>query len=112
MPDIEFKDLNRSSIGTELFTDTESFLEDLTDDAANILGGISEGAGVITSTIAGGTTIVTTSVIRPEDSMTTTVYHPYPGDGIYTVVKSVYNPPKPRHRRPIHPTFFATGDDI
>jgi hypothetical protein len=105
MPDIEFKDLNRS-IGTELFTDNESFLEDLTEDAANIVGGISEGGSAIGSTIDNGTTLVG-RVGRPEDSMYTTVYHPYPGDGIYPVVKPVYNPPKPRHRRPIHPIFVT-----
>jgi hypothetical protein len=108
MPKIEFKDLNRS-IGTELFADTESFLEDLTDDAANIVGGISEGAAVITTTRA-------TTVIRVDDprtTITTTVYFPHPGGnsginctGFYT---TVYNPHKPRHRRPIHPKF-AMGD--
>jgi hypothetical protein len=109
MPDIELKDLN-SSIGTELFADAESFLEDLTDDAANIVGGISEGAHISTT--------FATTVARPEHyptAVTTTVYYPNPGGnsginctGFYTT--TVHNPHKPRHRRPKH-QIFAMGDD-
>jgi hypothetical protein len=112
MPDIEFKDLNRS-IGTELFSDTESFLEDLTDDA-NIIGGL----GTAVATIA---LVPTTTVYLPDNSptMTTTVYNPPGGNsginctGFYT---TVYNPPhrphppRPRHFRPIDLTYV--GNDI
>jgi hypothetical protein len=113
MPDIELKDLN-GSIGTELFADTESFLEDLTDDAANILGGIGEGAiAIAQNSLACGTTVALPSRIRPEDLMTAPVYNPHPGGnsginctGFYT---TVYNPHKPPHRRPPIYHTFATG---
>ncbi len=113
MPNIEFKDLNQS-IGTELFIDTESFLEDLSDDAANIAGGFSTGV----ATIALPQTTVATTVIRPDDHplMTTTLYRPHPGGnsgincgGLYTTI-TAHNPIPPRHRRPIHPKF--TTNDI
>jgi hypothetical protein len=115
MPDIEFKDL-KQSIGTELFADTESFLEDLTDDA-NIVGGFSTGV----ATIALPQTTVATTIVISDNSptMTTSVYNPPSGansgincTGFYT---TVYNPPhrphppRPPHRRPIHPTIM-TGD--
>jgi hypothetical protein len=114
MPDIEFKDLNQS-IGTELFSDAESFLEDLTDDAVNIVGGISEGATASVITSDPGRTFQLTS-IPPEHApiMTTTVYNPNPGGnsginctGFYT---TGHNPHKPRHRRPIHPIYATTND--
>jgi hypothetical protein len=108
MPDIELKDLN-GSIGTELFADTESFLEDLTDDAANIVGGISEGISVIGNPHAGGTTVVRDH----PTAVTTTVYYPDPGGnsginctGFYT---TGYNPHKPPHRRPPIYRTFETG---
>jgi hypothetical protein len=111
MPDIEFKDLNQS-IGTELFSDAESFLEDLTDDAANIVGGSGQDAAIMT-TIASGTSIATT-IVRPVDyptKVTTTLYNPNPGGnsginctGFYT---TVYKPHQPRHPRPIHYTFVT-----
>jgi hypothetical protein len=109
MPDIEFKDLN-GSIGTELFADTESFLEDLTDDAANIVGGISEGIKFIGTTGIKATTVA----IDYPTAVTTTIYNPNPGGnsginctGFYT---TVYNPHKPPHRRPPIYHTFATGD--
>jgi hypothetical protein len=104
MPDIEFKDLSRS-IGTELFADTESFLEDLTDDATNILGGISEHTAI-------STTIRATSVVRPEDAMMTTVYflpehYPTP-----PVIATAFLPPtKPPYHRPKHHKFMFGAAD-
>ena len=98
MSTIEFKDLNKS-IGTELFTDTESFLEDLGDDAADVVGG------------SGGRF---TTAYRPYQ---TTHYipseHPVPPHGVSaTIIRNI-----PRHPRPIHPirhphpVLFA-GNDI
>jgi hypothetical protein len=105
MPDIEFKDL-KQSIGTELFTDPESFLEDLTDDAANISGGINPALG-------GTTVAVTTTVYIPDKdpTMTTTVYNPHPGGntginytGLYTTIyKPIHTPPRHINYR----TFFT-----
>jgi hypothetical protein len=108
MPDIEFKDLSRS-IGTELFTDPESFLEDLSEDTANIVGGFSTGV----ATIALPQTTVATTVIRADDHpiMRTTVYRPSDGDGkpvSYTPYHTtVHKPHRPRYHRPIHPTFVT-----
>jgi hypothetical protein len=108
MPDIELKDLNHS-IGTELFTDEESFLEDLTDEALNIVGGAGAIAvnPILNEPTAFTTTVYTTKpdyypqptppVIDP--------YNPNPGGnsginctGFYTT--GPLAPRKPRRRRP------------
>ncbi len=96
MPNIEFKDLS-GSIGTELFADTESFLEDLGDDAANIIGGSSNKQ-------------------FQQTAMTTTVYipseHEFPHGVRSTIFLHKPHPirfPRPHHPvrypRPIHPVF-------
>ncbi len=111
MPDIELRDLNRS-IGTELFSDTESFLEDLTDDA-NIFGGSvlkNDATIIVAQTTSEGTTIHD----RTTTGYMTSHYRPYPGQHErinYTAVitTTVYKPHRPPHPRPIHPTF-VTGD--
>jgi hypothetical protein len=104
MPNIKFKDLNRS-IGTELFADTESFLEDLTDDTANIVGG-SEGAGVITTTAIDR---VTSHYEIPE----TTGYFPRPHHpATPPVIATAFLPHvKPHHRRPRHHKFTIGAAD-
>jgi hypothetical protein len=106
MPDIEFKDLN-SSIGTELFADAESFLEDLTDDAVNIVGGISQSNKLITTTAVDR---ITSHYVLPE----TTGYFPRPGHDYTTppVVATAFLPPrKPHHHRPRHHKFtIGTAD--
>ena len=95
MAEIELTDLNHS-IGTELFTDAESFLEDLTDDALNIVGG----AGGFNMTVA------TTKADYPQPTPPVfDTYNPNPGGnsginctGFYTTGPCA--PHKPRHRRP------------
>jgi hypothetical protein len=104
MPDIEFKDLNRS-IGTELFADTESFLEDLTDEATNIVGGISEGISIVATTVSDRTT--THYIPEPTGYFPPPHYYPMPPRNIAT---AFLPPTKPPHRRPpIHHTF-STND--
>jgi hypothetical protein len=104
MPDIEFKDLSRS-IGTELFADTESFLEDLTDDATNILGGISEGISIIANTVADRTT--THYIPEPTGYFPPPHYYPTP-----PVIATAFLPPtKPPHHRPRHHKFMFGAAD-
>ena len=93
MSTIEFKDLN-NSIGTELFTDTESFLEDLGDDAANIVGGKSNIATAFTTTHYKGPE---TTLYRPTEHD----FHP----GIRPTI-ILHKPVHPRHPRPIHPVRY------
>jgi hypothetical protein len=112
MPEIELKDLNHS-IGTELFADDESFLEDLNDDAGNIIGG----AGImpVNTILNEPTALLTTRADvplttradfpQPTPPVPAYTYNPNPGGnsginctGFYT---TGYNPHKPRrHRRP------------
>ncbi len=108
MPDIELKDLNHS-IGTELFTDAESFLEDLTDDALNIVGGVSAApmTTILSEPTALTTTVYTTKPDYPQPTPPVFVdtYNPNPGgnsgincSGFYTTGPCA--PHKPRRRRP------------
>jgi hypothetical protein len=104
MPDIEFKDLNRS-IGTELFADTESFLEDLTDDATNIVGGISEGISIVATTVSDRTT--THYIPEPTGYFPPLHYYPTP-----PVIATAFLPPaKPPHHRPRHHKFMFDAAD-
>jgi hypothetical protein len=103
MSTIEFKDLN-NSIGTELFTDTESFLEDLGEDAANVVGGLGNVA----------TAFVTTTHYK---GPVTTVYIPTDHPPIRPTIV-LHNPVYPRHPRPVHPVRYPrpihhvfTGND-
>lgn len=88
MSTIEFKDLNKS-IGTELFTDTESFLEDLGDDAADVVGGNGNRSSVV-------------GKFPNVPLYQTTHYIPSGPDRVSATI-ILHNPHFPRHPRPIHP---------
>jgi hypothetical protein len=106
MPEIELKDLNHS-IGTELFADDESFLEDL-NDVANIIGGVSVGEAAAASTSSAFAT--NTVAISPRDVITTSVYYPNPiWDRPVATITLNPHPVPPRHRRPIDHGFTATA---
>ncbi len=113
MPEIELKDLNRS-IGTELFADDESFLEDLTDDAANIVGG---SIGIPVMTIRSEpTTFATTKADGPQPTppVFSTINLPGGNSGInctgfYTTGPAAPHKPR-RHRRRQNHNIIYTGD--